>query len=93
MSEEYSAKSVRDFIQNFTSKSLKRTLRSRVLATHTHHFNTTNASESVDPADDKYDSKRPEFGDKESVHITDLTTHTFKKFVTAPGVSLRLLLC
>lgn len=92
MSEEYSAKTVRDFIYNFTRKSLKRTLRSRVFATHTHHFNTTNVSESVNHADDKYASKNTQNVD-ESVYITDLTTYTFKKFVRAPGtVSLSMIL-
>lgn len=73
MKEDYSAKSLRDFIYNFTRKNLKRTLRSYVEdAKNTHFFGATGNTQE----DDRNTT---------TVHITDLTTRTFKKFVKTPG--------
>lgn len=73
MKEDYSAKSLRDFIYNFTRKNLKRTLRSHVEdAKNTHFFGSTGNTQVDD-------------GNATTVHITDLTTRTFKKFVKTPG--------
>lgn len=73
LSEEYSAKSIRDFIYNFTYKKLKRSLRTHVEdASHTHYFGSEG---SVD-----------EKGANEStVDIIDLTTKSFRKIVRKPG--------
>ncbi|KAJ2946055.1 hypothetical protein O0L34_g4974 [Tuta absoluta] len=73
LSEPYSAKSVRDFIYNFTHKSLKRSLRTHVEdAEHTHYFGS--------------EGKTEQMGINEStVHILDLTTRTFRRVVRTPG--------
>lgn len=74
--EDYSAKSLRDFIYNFTRKNLKRTLRSHVEdAKNTHFFGSTGNIQVDD-------------GNATTVHITDLTTRTFKKFVKTPGTTM-----
>ncbi|XP_034830385.1 thioredoxin domain-containing protein 11 [Maniola hyperantus] len=81
LSGEYSAKSVRDFISNFTQQRLKRTLRSRIDdAKHTHYFGSGAGTE-------------PDGKDENAVHITDLTTHTFRKFVTTPGTVSLVAVC
>lgn len=73
LSEEYSAKSIRDFIYNFTQSRLKRKLRSRIDdATHTHYFGSVRRTE-------------PDGRNGSAVHIIDLTTHTFRKVVRTPG--------
>ncbi|CAH2106394.1 unnamed protein product [Euphydryas editha] len=81
MTEEYSAKSLRDFIHNFTRKNLKRTLRTYVKdANNTHFFRSTGNTQ----VDDRNAS---------IVHITDLTTRTFKKFVRTPGTTALVAVC
>ncbi|CAG4956488.1 unnamed protein product [Parnassius apollo] len=78
LSEDYSAKSVRDFIYNFTHNNLKRSLRTHVAdAAHTHYYgsNTT-------------------IGECENIiNITDLTTHTFRRFVRTPGTLSVVAVC
>ncbi|KPJ02814.1 Thioredoxin domain-containing protein 11 [Papilio xuthus] len=68
LKEEYSAKSVRDFISKFHERGLKPTLRSHVAATHTHYYGS---------------STDLQLG--EVINITDLTSRTFRKFITSPG--------
>ncbi|KAL0893064.1 hypothetical protein ABMA27_014711 [Loxostege sticticalis] len=81
LSEEYSAKSIRDFIYNFTYKKLKRSLRTHVEdASHTHYFGSEG---SVD-----------EKGANEStVDIIDLTTKSFRKIVRKPGTVSIVAVC
>ncbi|XP_023941308.2 thioredoxin domain-containing protein 11 isoform X2 [Bicyclus anynana] len=81
LSEEYTAKSIRDFIYNFTQKRLNRTLRSRIDdATHTHYFGSVGGTE-------------PDGKDDSAVHIVDLTTHTFQEVVRTPGTVTVLAVC
>ncbi|XP_038211860.1 thioredoxin domain-containing protein 11 [Zerene cesonia] len=77
LSEDYTAKSVRDFIYNFTQKSLKRTLRTHVVdAEHTHYFGSY--------GDDMSGN---------DVNIVDLTTRTFRRTVRTPGVLTLVAVC
>ncbi|CAG9584661.1 unnamed protein product [Danaus chrysippus] len=81
LSEDYSAKSIRDFIYNFTQKKLKRTLRTHVgAAKNTHYFGS-------------YGDTEPDGREDKAVHIIDLTTHTFRKVVRTPGVLTILSVC
>lgn len=73
LSEEYNARTVREFIHNFTSKKLKRSLRTHVYeAPHTHYFGSEGATEQMGISAD-------------SVYIEDLTTSSFRKMVRTPG--------
>lgn len=73
MNEEYSAKSIRDFIRNFHYKKLKRSLRTHVEdALHTHYFGSDGSTDQMKTNDS-------------TIPVTDLTTKTFRKFVRAPG--------
>ncbi|XP_046959579.1 thioredoxin domain-containing protein 11 [Vanessa cardui] len=81
MSEEYSAKSLREFIYNFTQKNLKRTLRTYVEnAKYTHFFGS---------AGNTYINEKNE----SMVQILDLTTRTFKKVVRTPGTVTLVAVC
>ncbi|XP_073945343.1 thioredoxin domain-containing protein 11 [Choristoneura fumiferana] len=72
LSEEYTAKSLRDFIYNFTHKSLKRSLRTVVdEAVRTHYFGSDGQSEQMGI-------------DEHTVHVLDLTTKTFRRLVKKP---------
>lgn len=73
LSEEYSAKSIRDFIYNFTNKSLQRSLRTHVEdAAHTHYYGS--------------EGKTTKKGTNDSsIEIIDLTTRSFKKLINTPG--------
>lgn len=72
LSEKYSAKSLRDFIYNYTYKHLNRSLRTHVGdAEHTHYFGSNG-------------NQNPETN-HETVHIIDLTTRSFRRIVNAPG--------
>lgn len=71
LSEEYSARSLRQFISDFTSHRLKRSLRTHVAdAEHTHYFGSSDV--------------RAEDG-AAAVSLIELTTRTFKKVVNTPG--------
>lgn len=79
LSEDYNAKSLREFIYNFTNKKLKRSLRTHVYdAAHTHYFGSEGALDETGINAD-------------SVHIADLTTREFRKMVRTPGVVSLLL--
>ncbi|XP_075973532.1 thioredoxin domain-containing protein 11 [Anticarsia gemmatalis] len=81
LSEDYNAKSIREFIYNFTSKKLKRSLRTHVDdAAHTHYFGSDGATEQMGISGD-------------SVHITDLTTRTFRRIVRTPGTMTIVCVC
>ncbi|CAK1547197.1 unnamed protein product [Leptosia nina] len=72
LSEDYNAKSVREFIANFTRKQLKRTLRTHVEdAAHTHYFGSKGST-----------------NDTKDFNVIDLTTRTFKTARTAGVLSL-----
>lgn len=74
LSEEYSAKSIRDFIYNFTIKNLKRSLRSHVdNSWHTHYFASDGKNEQMGIGND-------------TMHIIDLTTKSFKRMVKSSGL-------
>ncbi|KAM3964486.1 LOW QUALITY PROTEIN: thioredoxin domain-containing protein 11 [Aphomia sociella] len=81
LSEEYSAKSIRDFIYNFTYKSLKRSLRTHVEdAAHTHYYGS--------------EGKIGDKGTNDStVEIIDLTTRSFKKLINTPGTVRLVCVC
>ncbi|VVC87331.1 thioredoxin domain-containing protein 11 [Leptidea sinapis] len=79
LSEEYSARSVREFIYNFTRKSIRRTLRSHVeSATHTHFYG---------------DGGGAEGGAASDVTIADLTTRTFRRAVRKKDVLTLVAVC
>ncbi|XP_028171777.1 thioredoxin domain-containing protein 11 isoform X2 [Ostrinia furnacalis] len=81
LSEEYSAKSVRDFIYNFTHKKLKRYLRTHVEdASHTHYFGSE-------------ENVGDESTNENIVDIIDLTTKTFRKIVRTPGTVSIVAVC
>ncbi|CAB3224200.1 unnamed protein product [Arctia plantaginis] len=81
LSEDYNAKSLREFIYNFTSKKLKRSLRTHVNdAAHTHYFGSKGALEKMGI-------------DADSVHIADLTTRMFRKIVRTPGTMTIVCVC
>ncbi|XP_049868769.1 thioredoxin domain-containing protein 11 [Pectinophora gossypiella] len=73
LSGPYSARTLRQFIANFTNKSLKRSLRTHVEdAAHTHYFGS--------------EGKTEQMGINESsIQILELTTRTFKRVVRTPG--------
>ncbi|CAG9786160.1 unnamed protein product [Diatraea saccharalis] len=80
LSEEYSAKSLRDFIYNFTHKNLKRSLRKHVEdASHTHYFGS--------------DGNSPSASNDSIVDIVDLTTQTFRKIVRTSGMVRLVCVC
>ncbi|GBP68516.1 hypothetical protein EVAR_55649_1 [Eumeta japonica] len=81
LKEEYNAKSVRDFILNFTNNNLERSLRTDVKdAIHTHYYRTDVDTEVSD-------------SDENNIEIIDLTTRTFRKFARKPDVVNIVLLC
>ncbi|XP_022830838.1 thioredoxin domain-containing protein 11 [Spodoptera litura] len=81
LSEEYNAKSIREFISNFTNKSLKRSLRSHVYDTmHTHYFGSDGTSEQMGISEN-------------SVYIEDLTSRTFRRMVKTPGMMSLVAVC
>ncbi|XP_059047087.1 thioredoxin domain-containing protein 11 [Achroia grisella] len=81
LSEEYSAKSIRDFIYNFTYKSLKRSLRTHVEdAAHTHYYGS----------EGKTTSKGT---NNSSIEVIDLTTRSFKKLINTPGTVRLVMVC
>ncbi|XP_068631740.1 thioredoxin domain-containing protein 11 [Battus philenor] len=76
LSEDYSAKSIREFIFNFTQNTLKRSLRSHVAdAVHTHYYNVGIVR------------------DGHVINITDLTSHSFRKFIRTPGTVSLVAVC
>lgn len=80
LSEDYNAKSIRDFIANFTHKRLKRSLRTHVDdAAHTHYFesNASNENESHE----------------KTVEIINLTTRTFRRIIREPGTVTVVAIC
>ncbi|CAH0701203.1 unnamed protein product [Spodoptera exigua] len=81
LSEEYNAKSIREFISNFTNKSLKRSLRSHVYDTmHTHYFGSDGTSEQMGISEN-------------AVYIEDLTSRTFRRMVKTPGMMSLVAVC
>ncbi|PZC86415.1 hypothetical protein B5X24_HaOG209134 [Helicoverpa armigera] len=81
LSEEYNAKSIREFISNFTNKDLKRSLRSHVYDTaHTHYFGS--------------DGETAQMGiSNTSVYIEDLTSRGFRRMVKTPGTMTLVAVC
>ncbi|XP_063380638.1 uncharacterized protein LOC134667241 [Cydia fagiglandana] len=81
LSEEYSAKSLRDFIHNFTHKRLKRSLRTLVDdADRTHYFGS--------------DGEVEQMGiDEHTVHVVELTTHSFRRLVRKPEMLTIVAVC
>ncbi|XP_060802777.1 thioredoxin domain-containing protein 11 [Amyelois transitella] len=80
LSEEYSAKSIREFIYNFTHKKLKRSLRTHVEdASHTHYYGS-DGNEQMEITND-------------TIHIVDLTTRSFRKMIKTPGVITLVVVC
>ncbi|CAH0579270.1 unnamed protein product [Chrysodeixis includens] len=81
LSGDYNAKSIREFIYNFTNKNLKRSLRSHVYEVpHTHYFGS--------------DGETEQMGINEnSVHIIDLTTRSFRRMVKTPGTMTLVAVC
>ncbi|KAL4713233.1 hypothetical protein ACJJTC_013163 [Scirpophaga incertulas] len=80
LAEEYNAKSIRDFIYNFTYKNLKRSLRTHVDdALHTHYFES--------------DSSTRSSVNSTIVEVIDLTTKTFRKMVRTPGDIVIVAVC
>ncbi|CAH0667337.1 unnamed protein product [Chilo suppressalis] len=84
LSEEYSAKSVRDFIYNYTYKNIKRSLRTHVEdASHTHYYGSDGDSPGV------AENHRNE----SVITVVDLTTRTFRKIVRTPGTVSLVAVC
>ncbi|XP_053607574.1 thioredoxin domain-containing protein 11 isoform X2 [Plodia interpunctella] len=80
LSEEYSAKSIREFILNFTRKNLKRSLRTHVVdAAHTHYYGSDNNGQ-IEITND-------------TIHIIDLTTRSFRKMARTKGVITLVAVC
>lgn len=80
LSEEYSAKSVRDFIYNYTYQRLKRSLRTHVdYAEHTHYFGSDGIQQSG--------------ATNSSVDIIDLTTRSFRRVINTPGTLTLVAVC
>lgn len=81
LSGEYNAKSIREFISNFTNKDLKRSLRSHVYDTaHTHYFGS--------------DGETAQMGiSNTSVYIEDLTSRGFRRMVKTPGTMTLVAVC
>ncbi|KAJ0177223.1 hypothetical protein K1T71_007232 [Dendrolimus kikuchii] len=79
LSEKYSAKSLRDFIYNYTYKHLKRSLRTHVgEAEHTHYFGSDGTQST---------------GVNNTVRIIDLTTRSFRRIVNTPGTLTLVAVC
>ncbi|XP_047516741.1 thioredoxin domain-containing protein 11 [Pieris napi] len=77
LSGEYNAKSVREFIANFTRMQLKRTLRTHVEdAAHTHYFGSNGSA-----------TKEIDFD------IINLTTRSFRRTIRMPGVLSLVAVC
>ncbi|XP_047529600.1 thioredoxin domain-containing protein 11 [Vanessa atalanta] len=81
MSEDYSAKSLREFIYNFTHKNLKRTLRTYVENAKYTHFFGSNMNTHINKKNESM------------VQILDLTTRTFKKVIRTPGTVTLVAVC
>lgn len=81
LSEDYNAKSIREFIYNFTTKKLKRSLRTHVHdAAHTHYFGSEGETEQM-------------VLNVNSINIADLTTRSFRKVVRMPGTMTIVCVC
>ncbi|XP_072931972.1 thioredoxin domain-containing protein 11 [Epargyreus clarus] len=81
LAEDYNAKSVRDFIYNYTMGTLRRSLRTHVENTsYTHYYESDNTTNKGEP-------------DENEVQIIDLTTRTFRKVVRTPGMVTLVALC
>ncbi|CAH2037453.1 unnamed protein product, partial [Iphiclides podalirius] len=77
LAEEYSAKSIRDFIYNYTRNELRRSLRTQVAdAVHTHYYGLNDV-----------------IGGDDVIGVADLTSRTFRRFVTAPGTVSLVAVC
>ncbi|XP_037302968.1 thioredoxin domain-containing protein 11 isoform X2 [Manduca sexta] len=80
LSGDYNAKSIRDFVYNFTAKRLKRSLRTRIDdAAHTHYFGS--------------DGLQELHASNDTVNIVDLTTKTFRRLVKTPGAVSIVVVC